>query len=549
MSVVVRRADGVNCQPRSYQSAPGQLWLVASPPPTSRVIKKRMETELTKPVSSATEEKMGDEPPELQYWRLYLLAVILGIGGSSQFGIQISTITFPAVYVQKFVNQTWISRYGVPVTDSTNQLIWSFIVSVFSLGCLVGALTSGKLAVMFGRKRTLWLNNIVAIVAALLVVFSRMAKSFEMILISRIIFGFNVGLGLNVHLMYIGECSPNKLRGFFAFTVSILYGCGKVFGQIVGLREILGSEEMWPYLLAISGLPAILQFVTLPFFPESARYLYIDRGDVDGAEKSLQWLWQEDDLKMELDEMKKERESAQGEEGKTLKDVFTSQCVRWQMLTLAIPCALLNFCGINALFFYAFDIFHSSGVPEEQMHYLLIGFGVTELISIIVGSFLLDVAGVKKMFGSCYVLMGIIMSILTVTLSIKHLASWIPYLSVALIFLNICLFGLGPAGGCLVLPARIFLQAWRPPAYVLFGILTWLSLFLVGMTFGYIVDGLGQYCFLFFVTYCILSGSFLLYFLPDTEGKSIIEITEEFNKLNYKNKGTDVARTNTDLVD
>lgn len=47
----------------------------------------------------------------------------------------------------------------------------------------------------------------------------------------------------------------------------------------------MGTEEMWPYLLAFGGVPALLQLVTLPFFPEAPRYLYIDKGDTEGARK------------------------------------------------------------------------------------------------------------------------------------------------------------------------------------------------------------------------------------------------------------------------
>lgn len=47
----------------------------------------------------------------------------------------------------------------------------------------------------------------------------------------------------------------------------------------------MGTEEMWPYLLAVSGIPAILQSVTLLFFPEAPRYLYIDKGDTEGTRK------------------------------------------------------------------------------------------------------------------------------------------------------------------------------------------------------------------------------------------------------------------------
>lgn len=39
----------------------------------------------------------------------------------------------------------------------------------------------------------------------------------------------------------------------------------------------------------------------------------------------------------------------------------------------------------------------------------------------------------------------------------------------------------------MALPADLFLQAWRPSAYVISGTINWISMFLVGMLFGYIV--------------------------------------------------------------
>lgn len=39
----------------------------------------------------------------------------------------------------------------------------------------------------------------------------------------------------------------------------------------------------------------------------------------------------------------------------------------------------------------------------------------------------------------------------------------------------------------MALPADLFLQAWRPSAYVISGTINWLSMFMVGMLFGYVV--------------------------------------------------------------
>ena len=54
-------------------------------------------------------------------------------------------------HVQSFVNETWMERYGAPVDPSSSMLIWSFVVSVFSLGAWAGAVHSGSLPVVYGR--------------------------------------------------------------------------------------------------------------------------------------------------------------------------------------------------------------------------------------------------------------------------------------------------------------------------------------------------------------------------------------------------------------
>lgn len=50
-------------------------------------------------------------------------------------------------------------------------------------------------------------------------------------------------------------------------------------------REVLGVEALWPILLAANAVPALVQLLTLPFFPDSPRYLLIDRKDKEGCIK------------------------------------------------------------------------------------------------------------------------------------------------------------------------------------------------------------------------------------------------------------------------
>lgn len=48
------------------------------------------------------------------------------------------------------------------------------------------------------------------------------------------------------------------------------------------------------------------------------------------------------------------------------------------------------------------------------------------------------------------------------------------------------------------------------------------------------------------MAYSLGSGAFIIYFVPETKGKTMVEIMEDFNKLNYKNRTDDIE--NTDVV-
>ncbi|NXA89038.1 GTR11 protein, partial [Melanocharis versteri] len=138
-------------------------------------------------------------------------------------------------YIQAFMNTTWLERTGVPLESNVILLLWSFTVSAYPLGGLTGAVLAGPMAIMLGRKMSLLLNNAFVIVAAALSGCSRMAKSFEMIMLSRFFTGVNAGVSMNIQPMYLAESAPKKLRGAVALTSASFTALGLVLGQVVGL--------------------------------------------------------------------------------------------------------------------------------------------------------------------------------------------------------------------------------------------------------------------------------------------------------------------------
>ncbi|XP_019394650.1 PREDICTED: solute carrier family 2, facilitated glucose transporter member 11-like isoform X3 [Crocodylus porosus] len=431
---------------------------------------------------------------------LILTVCAAGIGGTFQYGYNISIINAPTTYIQTFMNETWLERTGAPLENNMILLLWSFIVSVYPLGGLTGALVAGPMAIKLGRKTSLLVNNVFVIIAAILSGFSQMAKSFEMIMLSRFFTGINAGVSMNIQPMYLGESAPKKIRGAVALTSASFTALGLVLGQVFGISELLGGEESWPLLLASNVVPALIQMVTLPWLPESPRYLLIDRGDKESCISALRKLRGSDDLSSEIEEILAEQAAIKGQRAKKPWELFQNPAVRWQLISIIVLSSAMQLCGNDSMYFYAGYVFREAGIPYDKIQYVIIGTGCCELITAVTCSQI----------------------------------SWMPYLSMVCIFAYILSFGIGPAGVTGILPTEIFDQMSRPAAYMICGSLLWFNLFLTGMAFPFIVEGLAHFCYLPFFMVCVCTALYVGFFLPETKGKSFLEISEEFSKHNFK---------------
>ncbi|XP_062999978.1 solute carrier family 2, facilitated glucose transporter member 11-like isoform X2 [Elgaria multicarinata webbii] len=361
-----------------------------------------------------------------------------------------------------------------------------------------------------------------------------MAKSFEMILLSRFFAGINSGVGMNVQPMYLGESAPKKLRGAITLTSASFTALGLVLGQVVGLREILGAEENWPLLLASNIVPGLLQLMLLPWAPESPRYLLIDQGDQEACISALRQLRGNDDLSCEMKELLAEQLACQGMEAKAPWELFQNPAVRGQLITVVVLSSAMQLCGNDSMYFYASYIFQKAGIPYDKIQYSIIGTGSCELITSVTCNLIIECVGRRVLLIGGYSLMAVWAIVFMVALSLQDQLTWMPYVSMACIFAYILSFGIGPAGVTGILPTEIFDQVTRPAAYMISGSLLWMNLFLVGMAFPFIVEGLGYYCYLPFFTVCVCTAVYVGVFLPETKGKTFLEISEEFNKRNYK---------------
>ncbi|XP_053114547.1 solute carrier family 2, facilitated glucose transporter member 9 isoform X2 [Hemicordylus capensis] len=433
-------------------------------------------------------------------------------------------------FIKKFYNETWERRYNHSIAEESVTLLWTISVSIFAIGGLMGALIVTPAVKYFGRKRTLLLNNVFAVMAALLMAFSRLAGSFEMIILGRFIMGIDGGISLSALPMYLSEISPKQIRGSLGQITAIFICVGVFTGQVLGLPEIFGKESLWPYLFGMIIVPSVIQVVVLPFLPESPRYLLLEKHDTKAAEKAFQTFLGKSDVSYEVEEVLEESRMQRNIQVASIFQLLCDSSKRWQILTIIVTMACYQLCGLNAIWFYTNDIFKGAGLSPEIIPYVTLSTGAVEILAAVFSGLVIERLGRRPLLIGGFGLMVLFFAILTVCMTLQDQAIWLRYLSIVCILAIIASFCIGPGGIPFVLTGEFFAQAQRPAAFMIAGIINWLSNFAVGLLFPFIQHGLQTYCFLVFAVICVAGATFLFFVLPETKNKTLAEINQAFAK-------------------
>ncbi|NXD56888.1 GTR9 protein, partial [Corvus moneduloides] len=193
---------------------------------------------------------------------------------------------------------------------------------------------------------------------------------------------------------------------------------------------------MWNVLLSFSGLVALIQLLFLPFFPESPAYLLLQKDNKAGCLKAMKQLWGEGNYHTEFDDLMKEKAITKGTKIMNVLEVLRERSVYPQLCTMVLLLLSLQLCGLK--------IFRTANLQENIIPYVSLGVSISELISIIFCSSLIDRFGRRMLLCGGYLLMALILVLLETSLLLSDQFLWLRYCSVILIFLFIITYGLGP---------------------------------------------------------------------------------------------------------
>merc|ERR1712088_264545 len=414
--------------------------------------------------------------------------------------------------------------------DSEAELIWAWTVAIFCIGGMMGGSLVGFVSGRLGRKGGLLLNNILVAVAALLMGFAKTAGSFHMLIAGRLVIGINSGLNAGLAPMYLSEISPTALRGALGTVYQLIITLSILISQILGMNNMLGTEDGWPWLLAITAIPAVFQLATLPFCPESPKYLLLDKDDEMAAQSALGWLRGTLEVHDEMDEMKQEQESMKLVPKVTLKEMITNGSLRQSLIIAMMMMLAQQLSGINCAIFYSTDIFEKAGLNPTQSQSATLGMGAMNVAMTFVSLALIEKAGRKVLMLSGLSLMICMTILLLASLLTFTTVPAMSYVAVVAVITFVVGFATGPGSIPWFFVTELFAQSGRPTATSIAVVVNWTANFLVGLGFQPMQLLMGPWVFMVFIVIQLFFIVYVAVVVPETKGKTIDEITARFRK-------------------
>jgi len=227
---------------------------------------------------------------------------------------------------------------------NSKSLLKGFVVSSLLLGALLGSLSAGKYADLYGRKIALLYNSILLIVGA---AGASLAVFPWMLILSRFICGFGVGMCSVLVPVFISEVSPDHYKGSFG-TLNQLFICIGIFAALIMSLPITTSAAYWWRLMFAFGI-----------IPAAAHAAGILRYST--ALKTLEPPSEE----MQKSMCSSDLESRASGATLSISEALQSPTHSALVLSGCSLFALQQFSGVNAVVFYSSNIFRSAGVESE----------------------------------------------------------------------------------------------------------------------------------------------------------------------------------------
>jgi SP family facilitated glucose transporter-like MFS transporter 1 len=278
----------------------------------------------------------------------------------------------------------------------------------------------------------------------------------------------------------------------------------------------------------LTGIFSVFQLATLPFCPESPRFLLIKKNLVEEAERSLKKLRGTSNVKQEIDDMSKEAETEKNVKKITIFQLFSTRALILPTIISIVLHLSQQLSGINAVFYYSSDILKNSGIKESV--YATPFIGLIMVVMTLISIPLMEKAGRRSLHLVGLGGMFVFSILMTIAFVLQTKVDGLKYLSIVAMMLYIVFFAIGPGSIPWLIVAELFSQAPRSAAVSLAVLVNWSANVAVGTGFPPLFKNVTkEWTFLLFTFLLAIFWVFTFLFLPETKNKKNEEIANYFH--------------------
>ncbi|OLL20615.1 MULTISPECIES: sugar porter family MFS transporter [unclassified Rhodococcus (in: high G+C Gram-positive bacteria)] len=464
---------------------------------------------------TATLAGTGSAPPRHRRF-LTLLTVVSTLGGLL-FGYDTGVISGALLYMKDDLALS-------PVGEAT------VVSALLFPGAAGGALLGGRLADRLGRKGALLVCAALFLVGAL---GCALAPNVQAMVLARIVLGLGVGAAAVTCPLYLAEMAPAERRGRMVTVNELMIVIGQMLAFTVNavLDQVVEDPGVWRLMLAVAAVPAVLLFVGMLVLPDSPRW-YAVRGRLDDTRRVLQLSRPGPEAAEEFAVISAHAErDVQEDKGAALRDL---KAFPWMRRILWIGCGLAvvqQATGINTVNYYAPTILEESGLGVSASLVATIAVGVTSVVMTIVGIVLLGFVRRRRMLVAGFAGVAASQAALAVVFLLPEstmrsyviLAGMIVFVAFVQCFIGTCVW---------LLLSEIFPMTIRGFAMGIAVFVLWTTNAIISFAFPILNGALGSTgTFGLFVIVNIVSLLFVLRFVPETKGRSLEELEDDFREI------------------